>query len=53
VVGLPFWFVVSPLHDFVRDRLGMADWVWLFEVMLVCIASFEVLRLLRRRHQPR
>ena len=52
VLGLPFWFVVLPLHEFLRDRLGLPDALWWAEVALFCAASFEVIRFFER-HQRR
>jgi hypothetical protein len=49
VLGLSFWFIILPLHKFVRDGLGLPDAVWWIESALICAVSFEVIRFL---HAP-
>jgi CDP-diglyceride synthetase len=45
LVGLPFWFLVLPLHTFLRDGLGLPDSLWWLETALVCAVSFEIIRI--------
>ena len=44
VVGLPFWFILLPLHTWLRDDLKFPDSFWLVEVLVLCAASYEVIR---------
>lgn len=46
IVGLPFWYIILPLHKFVNGQLNFPDDVWWIEAILLCAASFEIIRFL-------
>ena len=49
ICGVPFWFIILPLHAFLRDRLGLPDGLWWVESVLLIGISFEAIRLLDGR----
>jgi hypothetical protein len=49
VVGLPYWFVADPVHEYMRDRLGLPDGIWILETCILCAISFELIRFIDRR----
>jgi len=51
VGGLPFWFLLLPVHSFLRDGLGFPDQIWWLEMGVLCGTTFEVVRALCRRLQ--
>ena len=44
LIGFPFWFIILPLHKFIRSQLGLPDATWLVESFVICGMSFEVIR---------
>jgi hypothetical protein len=51
LVGIPYWLVLTPLHEYLRDRLGLPDSLWFAEMVLLCVLSFEVARFIAARRQ--
>ena len=49
LVGLPFWFILLPLHELLHDRFGFPDLFWLVEVVVLCALSFEIIRFFSNR----
>jgi hypothetical protein len=48
LIGFPFWFIILPLHKFIRSQLGLPDATWLIESLVLCAVSFEAIRLYDR-----
>jgi hypothetical protein len=49
LLGFTFWFIIIPLHRFLRSKLGLPDATWLIESFVICAISFEVIRFYNRR----
>jgi hypothetical protein len=47
--GVPFWFLLLPTHQYLRDRIGFPDAIWTVEAAVICAASFELLRVIDQR----
>jgi hypothetical protein len=49
IVGIPFWFIILPLHRLLRDSLGLSDNLWWIEAACICGVSFEIIRILHAK----
>jgi hypothetical protein len=46
IVGAPFWWISLRVHALTTRTLRFPDKTWLPEVILLCVLSFEVIRLI-------
>jgi hypothetical protein len=53
IIGVPYWMLLLPTHEYLRDRRGFPDLIWWVEMILLCIASYEALRLAERIRSKR